>query len=81
MTSLVKQLKGPQSRLKDIIEEEERGCYMLIITFYSSVTKIELVPKGRIFWKRNGVEVLKTEHGTDSGFKVCEGCTKCIWLH
>ena len=49
MTSLVKQLKGPQSRLKDIIEEEERGCYMLIIIFYSSVTKIELVPKGRIF--------------------------------
>lgn len=39
MTSLVKQLKRPQSRLKDIIEEEERGYNMLIITFYSSITK------------------------------------------
>lgn len=53
MTSLVKQLKRPQSRLKDIIEEEERGYDMLIITFYSSITKIELVPKGRICWTRN----------------------------
>ena len=70
MTSLVKQLKRPQSRLKDIIEEEERGYDMLIITFNSSITKIELVPKGRICWKRNGVEVLKTEHDTDSGFEV-----------
>ena len=69
MTSLVKQLKRPQSRLKDIIEEEERVYDMLIITFYSSITKIELVPKGRICWKRNGVEVLKTELCTDSGLE------------
>ena len=70
MTSLVKQLKRPQSRLKDIIEEEERGYDVLIITFYYSIPKIGLVPKGRICWKRNGAEVLKTEHDTDSGLEV-----------
>ena len=39
ITSIVKQLKRPQSRLKNIIEEEEGGYDMLIIIFYPSATE------------------------------------------
>lgn len=57
------------SRLKDIIEVEEGGYNMLIITFYRSITKIKLVPKRSICRQKNGVVMMNTELCTDSGLE------------